>query len=378
MSNPAKDPLRELFKRELDAFAVESTRTEGIISSGRIETLTGLAKLIETRDSLQPKPRNWWAALVLLVTLVVASVLLFARVGETEIELDVSLAHLSFALAKALVLSGPVNLSALGISGLRDVQFPQSQGPPRSARADTDYAAPAVSLTPSSAGERRGSLTLSPLVLPAGARLKLGRSDVANQYQLSTNATNLIFQAAAYGPVRISLPGSPARAIDFATPKPVLMRGGSEEVSLDLTFPTLPQSPLSPQLEVRDIAFSRVDQFLEANQTLVKRLSTILSGTLSFESLNGQELRLRPGEELQVEHSQGEIRSLELAANHIDFKFHGRVSGMAAGTGEGHRSIMPTYLEWLKARHGLSLLWATSLYIFGLVAAALRWFGVRL
>jgi hypothetical protein len=376
MSNPAKDPLRELFKRELDAFAVESTGTEGIISSGRIEALTGLAKLIETRDSLQRKPRNWLAALVLLVTLVAASVLLFARVSETEIELDVSLAQLSFALAEAQVLSGPVNLSALGISGLRDVQLPQS--PSRSVSAGTDYAAPAVSLTPSSAGERRGSLTLAPLVLPAGARLKLGRSDVANQYQLSTNATNLIFQAAAYGPIRISLPGSPARAIDFATPKTVLMRGGSEEVSLDLTFPTLPQSPLSPQLEVRDIAFSRVDQFLEANQTLVKRLSTILSGTLSFESLNGQELRLRPGEELQVEHSQGEIRSLELAANHIDFKFHGRVSGMAAGTGEGHRSIMPTYLEWLKARHGLSLLWATSLYIFGLVAAALRWFGVRL
>jgi hypothetical protein len=38
---------------------------------------------------------------------------------------------------------------------------------------------------------------------------------------------------------------------------------------------------------------------------------------------------------------------------------------------------MPTYLEWLKARHGLSLFWGTSLYLFGLAAAALRWFGVN-
>lgn len=376
MSDSAKDPLRELFQRELDAFTAEATQTDGIISPGRIEVLSGLAKLIETRDSLRPKPRNWWAAVVLLGTLLVASVLLFVRVPETDIALDVSLAQLSFVLTNAQVLSGATNLSALGISGLRDVQLPPAGQ--SGATMNRNYPASAVSLAASSAGQRRGTVTLAPLVLPAGSRLTLRRSDVANQYQLSTSAAHLTLQATAYGPVSVSLSGSPARALDFATPKAVLLRSGFEEASLDLTFPALPESPFSPQLQIRDVGFSSVDQFLESDQTLVKRLSTILSGTLSFESLNGQEFRLPPAEELQFGRSQGEIRSLELAANHIELKFRGRVSGMTTGSGEGHRSIMPTYLEWLKARHGLSLLWAASLYFFGLIAGALRWFGVRM
>ena len=39
---------------------------------------------------------------------------------------------------------------------------------------------------------------------------------------------------------------------------------------------------------------------------------------------------------------------------------------------------MPTYLAWLKARHGLYLLWGTTLYLFGLIASLLRWWGLRL
>ena len=46
---------------------------------------------------------------------------------------------------------------------------------------------------------------------------------------------------------------------------------------------------------------------------------------------------------------------------------------MTSGSGDTRRSLMPTYLEWLQARHGLSLLWGTTLYVFGLVVAALRW-----
>src|SRR6266567_7554225 len=377
MPGSEKDPLRELLKRELDALAAEVAGTESSVSPNRIEMLNGLAKLIETRDSLRSKPRNWWPALVLAGTLVIVSVLLFVRVRETEIELDISVAQLSFALANAQVLSSAADLSTLGISGLRDAELPKSQSPSGNEIASTHPLGPVLFLTTSAEGEHRGNVTLAPLVLPSDARVRLACSDVANQYRLSANTMNLKFEAAVYGAVTIGLSGSPSHVFEFATPKQIVMRGGSEEVNLDLTFPSLPQSALSPQLEVREIDFMRIDQFLEPNQTLVKHLSTILSGTLFLESLNGQKFSLRPGEELTFEHSQGEIRSLVMAAHHIELKYRGRVSGMTAGTGEGRRSIMPTYLEWLKARHSLSLFWATSLYLFGLATAALRWFGVR-
>lgn len=370
-----KEPLRELLKRELDAMAAEAAKSDSSISAERVEMLNHLSKLVEVRDSLQPKPRNWWPPLILVVTLVITSVLLFARVRETEIELEVSATDVNFTLDKSEVVSSAANLLTLGVSGLENVQMPPSPG--ETAIASANQQVSVMSLSASTAAGRRGTVTLAPLVLQSDARVRLGCSEVANQYNLSTNAANLKLEATADGPVTINVPGSPGRAFDFATPKSIAMQGGAEELRLDLAFPSLPQSVVSPQLEVHEIGFARVDQFLEPDQTLIKHLSTILSGTLFLESLNGQSFSLRPGEQLEFEHSQGEIRSLQMAANHIELKYHGRVRGMTAGTGEGRRSLMPTYLEWLKARHGLSLFWATSLYLFGLATAALRWFGVK-
>ena len=362
----------------MDAFAAEAVRDPGNLSAQRIEALGHLARLIEIRNSLRQKPRNWWAVLVFIGTLVVASVLLFARVSETDIELEVSLAEFSFALAKDQVLTSAMELSVLGVSGLRNAHLPRPRGESLEASPSPGGPGAAVSLARSSIGTRHGTVTLAPLLLPAGTHVTLRYSNVTNRCQLSTTAAGLTLQATVDGPITVGLSGFPARELDFASPRPVLLEAGPEEIDLDLAFSKMPQSPFSPQLQAADLSFARIDQFLGADRTLLKHLSTILSGILNFESLNGQELRLRPGEELRFEHSHGEIRTLELADHHIGLKFHGRVHGMTSGAGDGRRSLMPTYLEWLGARHGLSLLWATSLYFFGLIAGALRWWGARI
>jgi hypothetical protein len=97
------------------------------------------------------------------------------------------------------------------------------------------------------------------------------------------------------------------------------------------------------------------------------------SGMLYFESLGGKEYRLRSGQEIRFEFSEGEIRTLELKDDRIAFEFHGRVKGMTTGSNDSQVSLMPTYLEWLSARHGLSLLWGTTLYIFGVILSVVRW-----
>jgi hypothetical protein len=51
---------------------------------------------------------------------------------------------------------------------------------------------------------------------------------------------------------------------------------------------------------------------------------------------------------------------------------------METGSEDSPRSLMPTWLEWLKARHGLSLLWGTTLYLFGLVLGVARWIRIPL
>ena len=102
-----------------------------------------------------------------------------------------------------------------------------------------------------------------------------------------------------------------------------------------------------------------------------------MSGSTYFEAL-GTETAMRPAEELLVGSAVGEIRTLALEDNDIAVKFHGRVSGLSTGFEETVRNIMPTRLEWLRAAHGLPLLWGTAVYLFTMAAAVIRWWGIDL
>jgi len=368
MRRQGPDPLRDLLNREVEAFAAAAQEAKDGLSAQRLETIARLAKVIEIRDAARRTRRNWWPALVFVGTVAVLSVLCFATVRETEIELEIWAGQISFTLAKEQVVTETLAVSSLGVSGVRTVELPQSE----------EVQPSAISVTPGAEGGRSGSLTLAPLSFPANASLRLQRLDSAKRFRLSTNAAGLAVQATIAGPTNLAFASMPARTLDFPRPRSIVIHKGAEDLDVDLAFQTLPQSPLAPQIAVRQLSFLEIDQFLAPDSTLVRHLSTILSGTLYFESLNGQERRLRAGEQLQFDLSRGVIRTVELAGSGIGLKFHGLVRGMTTGTGEGRRSLMPTYVEWLRARHGLSLLWATALYAFGLVAAALRWWGIRI
>lgn len=362
------DPLRDIFEQRLDSLASQATRSDEALAAGEIEAIAGLAKLIELRDSLRPKSRNWWPASVLAVTLAAVSVLLFVRLRETEIELDAQSTEVAFELGKDQMVTAALNLAALGVSGLRSFDLP--------APLESGAGATAVSFALTSKPSA-GSVTLAPLLLPAGTRFSVRRSENPRQFLMSIDARALTLQAALDGPVRIGFAGAPARDYDFPSPKAVTLIGEPGETELDLTFPAMPQMPISPQLQVKDLSAARIDRFLTPDRTVVAQLSAILSGTLYFESLDGGKRSLRAGEELRFEHSNGELRSMALTDKNIAWKFYGKVDGMTTGAGQSRRSLMPSTLEWLKARHGLTLLWATSLYLFALIAGALRWWGIR-
>jgi hypothetical protein len=305
-------------------------------------------------------------------TLAIVSVLLFVRVPETDVELDLLVSGVRFTLARDQVIAGAMRVARLGVSGLRDVQFP----PEAEAGAPADRSA--IRLSVEDSGKRAGLATLAPLSLSAGTAVGLQPVGEPREYALSIKAPAVAMRVDVNGAVDLAMAGSPSRQVEFRSPRPILLRAGPNDVDLDVTFPAAAPSPFSPQLAVKDLALFRIDEFTESNRSLVRRVSTVLSGTLFLESLNSEELHIRPGEALQFEKSDGEMRELRLEDNRIGLRYHGRVQGMTTGSGEGRRSLMPTYLEWLRARHGLSLLWGASLYLFGLVAGALRWWGVKL
>jgi hypothetical protein len=376
MSRKPKDQAREYLGRESAELAAKATRGEDI-APDRVEALNRLARLIEIRDACAPRRRAWWPAGALAGAVVIVSALLFVHVGETDIEMDLLVSELRFATAGEQLVSGVLRVNSLGVSGLHEIRVPSATGADDDkVESDTGDQA-AVRISPAAAPKRAGTVALAPLILPAGARVALRTAESPHEYVMSLQASGRELRADVEGAVSVGLAGSPARIYDFASPKPVVLRIGSGNVDLSLAFPSVPQALLAPQLFVRGLSFARVDQFIGPGRSLVRRVSTILSGTLFLESLDGEKHPLRPGEELGFEESSGEIGMLRLEDNQIAVRYQGRVRGMVTGSGEGLHSLMPTYLEWMRARHGLSLFWGATLYLSGLIAGVLRWWGVR-
>jgi len=184
-------------------------------------------------------------------------------------------------------------------------------------------------------------------------------------------------RADLHGPVHVEWAGGPAEDITFSGPRSVVLQSGPNVLDLDITLPEGAQIEFAPQIEVSDLTLARIDEFGDPDRTLISHVSTIESGALFYESLDGRSKELRPAEPLRFSSAVGSIRALRVHDDKIELKFQGRVSGMSTGSGADPRSLMPTMLEWLSAHHGLALLWGGTLYAFGLLVTVLRWWGIR-
>jgi hypothetical protein len=365
--------LRKLLRQQAEAAENAAAQSEGQIPAAQVESLERLARLVSICDSEQPQPvRNHWPSVAILVgTLAAVSLLLYVRVSETEIELDAALSEVTFVLQNQQPLIPQVSLVAFGASGLREIQLPTSRRSEAKVISSPDSESD-ISLSVRSDDKGRGTLNVALLMLPIGARVDVSSGEISNEWRLSIERAEGDLSATVNGPIRVGTSNGPSTELDFVSPKLVLLRPGKNEVQLRM-IPTANPIAMSPQLLINSLSLRRIEQTADAQRTVVRRLSTVLSGTLYLEALNGQNLALRPGEEIEFGESHGEVRSLRLDGDHIVLSFQGHVRGMTLGSGDNRRSLMPTWLEWLKARHGLSLLWGTTFSVFGLIYGALRW-----
>jgi hypothetical protein len=373
-SEAREETLRRLLVDRTSAAVEKAVTSGGEIAEDDVAALGRLARLVELRKAAEPQqPRQLWPLLVLGgSTLLVASVLLFARVTETEVELEIGATEVSFSLLGQQVLFENMSLSSLLASGLRRVTLPEvDDGEPGEATPDEDAS---VRLEAVQDGTRRGAIGIAAIVPGAGTDVWIRRADVPGQYRLSIrNATDPI-QVDIEGLVNIAASGLRSRTVDLKNPRAIVLEPSREIVDLDLTFVDAAGAAMTPQVPIEHLAMRRVDEFGDRGRSIVRTISTIVSGTLFFESLNGLQRPLRSGEALRFERSSGEMRTVRLEPSHLTMSFHGRVRGMKTGSDESQQNLMPTWLDWLRARHGLSLLWGTSVYLFGIGTAVVRWF----
>ncbi len=378
MGAPERNQLRDLLLAQAKALHDEAIRSGGSVPPEQLEALRRLSSLAEIYDASQPaSPRKHWPLIAAFAfTLTIASVLLFVRRESTEIELELRVDQLGFVLPDRQILSEQLGLSALGVVGLREIQLPRGRGSEAMTLAYGREFESGVELAATTENQIRGEVSMPELILPAQTRVLLTKADSPGQYRWSLEGKDLDLSADVNGPVKIELSGGGDRQLSFLSPKAVVFKPQGQQLNLDLTFLSLPQRISPMPRGIQDLSLLRIEDRRGPEGLPVLHVSTILSGSIYFEELNGQELKLRPGEAIRFEDSKGEIESLELKDDCIVFQFRGRVRGMRTGSSESGRSLMPTWLEWLKARRGLYLLWGTAIYLFGLVAGVLRWLKV--
>jgi hypothetical protein len=359
------DNLRRLLSERLAAAESEAARSQGVISESSLGDLVRLAQLIELQDNLTspPRRRRWPIAALFTLTLLLASILFFTRVRETGIDLQVVASEVELGFAADRPWTDAMQLSSLGASGLIDVTSPPGvEGTTRSS----------IRLGPAP-GQQQGQLTLAPVFLRANSRVRIRASDVPGSYRMSIQSKNAEFRADVQGKIKIA---GIEKVQTFRSPQAFQLNGGAAETELEFTFLDGGQNPFVEHLPLQTISMSSIQQFTDGDQLSARRVSSIISGVLYFDSLDGLERKLRQGETLEVKPLKGVLERIGVADGKITLEFRGTVTSISTGD-DGQTDLMPTCLAWLHARHGLSLMWGTGIYLFGLAMGVLRWAGVR-
>jgi hypothetical protein len=376
VSQPQRnDDLQKMLAIRTAAAVANTRRADGDVPAVEIESLERLARLLQLQKVAGETPprRSWQVAAILFTTLFVVSVLLFAHVDKTEIELETDATHVSFLIETEQVLFEQVDLNALGVSGLSKVTLPDPIAAAFGGRAVIEEPDQSIRLSVAEINGRRGAIGISEIKPTKATAVDVRWKGPNGQYRLSLQNPGMTFDIGVLGPVRVTIPGLGSQTIELPIPQSLALEP-TQGVDLDMTFRDLEHAEMTAQVPVSMLEFWRVDEFGDRRLSVLRTLSTILRGTIYFEALDGVSRSLRAGEVLRFAHVHGEVRTLRMRDDRLSLGFHGQVEGMSTGIDQRIHSLMPTWLDWLKAQHGLSLLWGTTLYVTGLAFAALRWF----
>ena len=368
MPSSQRSELEGLLGDRARATIERALRSDGEVPPGEIDGLERLARLVELQKrTAPPEPRRPWPVIAIaLATLVIVSILVFARVGQTEIELEVNASEVGFVLGERQVFLESAALKRIGASGLAGVELPEPFDALLAEGSDGDAA---IRVSVKDADGTPGSINIGAIALSEGAEVSLRKGDHPTQYRLSLRDPRESIQVDVAGGVEVALAGVPPRTDALEAPRAIVLRPAPGVVSLDMELIDPRQSGVTSQVAARQLRFSRVDEFPDRSLGLVRKRSTIVGGTLYLEALNSAKRQIRAGEDLHFDSSRGTIRMIRLDPEHLSLNFHGEVGGMRTG----EQNLMPTWLEWLRARHGLSLFWGSVVYLFGFGLAAVRW-----
>jgi len=364
-----QDRLERLLAQRYESLAGKSLESGGEVAGPELRAVERLARLRALADVAQPKkPNRLFAVSALVLTLGVVSFLLFVHVPSTEIEVETTVATAGFQVSEDATLTSDWRLAAAGVAGFRTATLPPFGGQPAQTLAsDTPVRLEALPDTKSP-----GSITLAPIHVREQNSVVL-QPNPDGSYRLHLRAAQLPVTLNVLGKVRVSGVAQGDITADWPAPKAFHIESGDSALDIDLVFMKGAETDLLPLLPVDRLSLFSVEQFGDGALAKSRLVSSILSGTLYFESLNSQERKLRENEELKLGGVKGVLRTVHLMPGKMAVRYEGAVRSLTTG-GEPHvRNLMPSWLEFLRAQRPVELLWISTMYLFGLFMAALKW-----
>lgn len=380
-------PIDDIVERRANQLLLRSVSGESV-GAEEFEAVTRLAAVAAlAAGARSTRRRTWPIVAATLLTLAVVSALLYARVSSTDIELEAMLSEVSFTVTSRQAFLGTQNFVAVGAGGLERVKLPYtSDGAPTELDAVSGELCNAE-IAIAEDVSRPGVVSLNALAVPSGTRVSLTHQ-AANRVALMLTppaSQHLTVEVSVKGSVR-TVAHCPSDSIngehDYKSPQLVELVGAFAPITLQLTVVPGATLAFASQMGVSDISLLQVDELVEGTGPLARQVSSLVSGVLHLESLNGKQLALRPYEELRFTGSSGTIRKLSKSPpggsdqGTLTLEAQASVRGMTIGRQRHVRSLMPTYLEWLSARQGLALLWGSTLYLTGVLTSMLRWLRI--
>jgi hypothetical protein len=370
--------ISALLRERLARITAEAVARDGHVDEAElveIERLVRLKALVGSGRRRTLGVRSFLG--VLLGLLLLFTILHGLRVATTEIELDALASGVGFKLASSQLLTdaaAPVRIVELGIGGPVRAAFTQG---PAGRRQPAGPWPPVVQAPVRFASEpvAGASMTLDLTELPRGTIVTVSETIPPRQYRLSLLApvptdVNLTID----GPVQI-LSGEGARRVSTRRPQGVTLEiHGRTAATFELTLADGVPFVLRPLIGIHSLELSRWETLASPSMAAQPlRVSTLAGRALYLEALAGKRVEIRRGEGLILTGADGVLHALKAGPEGLSFTFRGTVSDLSTGTDLDRRTLMPSWLEWLEARHPLKIVWAAAGLLASLAAARLSW-----
>ena len=213
-----RERLRQQFVKRLGA-----TRAAALAAGGEVpeQEVTSLERLHRLLHLEAPAPRTRRPMLVLVaVVLTVASVLLFARVSSTDIELRAAASELRFTNTAAMPLTPVLRLQSVAVAGAKRVEgLPRPGGLGGDTTGEGTAVAFRLGVRSAATPASGGSVTLEPISVPANARLELEPVEGGTALRLSVTSAGLVLRISTSGPLDLERGGRSAEAWTAGTPQ---------------------------------------------------------------------------------------------------------------------------------------------------------------